>query len=61
MKHTQEEIIKALHVIKDTCKDETIDCGNCPFGNDEDLCRLKDRIPANWIINKEDNVWRAFK
>ena len=61
MKHAQEEIIDALQVIKDTCRDETIDCDNCPFGNDEDLCRLKDRIPANWIINEEENVWRAFK
>ena len=61
MKHTKEEILKALHVIKDTCGDETIDCGNCPFGDDENLCRLKRTIPTNWIINKEDNVWRAFK
>lgn len=60
MKHTQEEILKALQIIKDTCNDETIDCDNCPFGDDEDLCRLKFTIPANWKINKEDNVWRAF-
>ena len=37
MKHTREEILNALHVIKDTCSDETIDCDNCPFGDDEDL------------------------
>lgn len=61
MKHTKEEILKALHIIKDICQDESTDCDNCPFGNDEDLCRIKDRIPANWEINKEDSVWRAFK
>ena len=61
MKHTREEILKALQIIKDTCSDETIDCDNCPFGDDEDLCRLKHTIPTNWIINEEDNVWRAFK
>lgn len=61
MKHTKEEILKALYIIKDTCSDETIDCDNCPFGNDESLCRLKHRIPANWEINKEDSVWRALE
>ena len=61
MKHTREEILNALHVIKDTCGDEMIDCDNCPFGDDEDLCRLKRTIPTNWRINEEDNVWRAFK
>lgn len=62
MKHTKEEIITALQIIKDTCRDETIDCDNCPFGNDGNLCRINhDGIPANWKINKEDNVWRAFE
>lgn len=61
MKHTQEEILNALHVIKDTCGDETIDCDNCPFGSDEDLCRLKDRIPYSWDIKNEVGIWRAFK
>lgn len=60
MKHTREEILNALHVIKDICDDETIDCYNCPFGNDENLCRIKDRIPANWRI-KDEEIWRAFE
>lgn len=61
MKHKREEILKALQVIKDTCSDETIDCDNCPFGNDGSLCKLKHRIPAYWELKKEDDVWRAFK
>lgn len=61
MKHTKEEILKALYVIKDTCMDNEIDCDSCPFGNDEDLCRLNRGIPANWRVKEEDNVWRAFE
>lgn len=61
MKHTKEEILNALHVIKDICQDESMECDNCPFGNEESLCLIKSSIPTNWIINEEDNVWRAFK
>lgn len=32
MKHSQEKIIEALTVIKETCK-ENKDCNTCPFSN----------------------------
>lgn len=61
MKHTKEEILNALHVIKDICQDESMDCDNCPFGNEESLCLIKSSIPYHWEIKKSEEIWRAFE
>lgn len=66
MKHTREEIITALHIIKDTCyeKYEEIDgvysCYNCPFSDSDSYCILNEQIPVSWDI-KDDEPWRAFE
>lgn len=61
MKHTKEEILNALHVIKDICQDESMDCDKCPFGSEESLCLIKSCIPFHWGIKKSEEPWRAFE
>lgn len=65
MKHTKEEIIKALHVIKDTCcerYEERGSCYNCPFSDSYSHCVLvlNEKSPMCWDI-KDDEPWRAFE
>ena len=63
MKHTQEEILDALQVIKDTCVEvgEYKDgCYKCPFA-ENGLCKILDKEPYKWKLNFEGAVWRAFK
>lgn len=66
MKHTHEEILKALHIIKDTCYesyevvDGVIPCYKCPFSDCDGHCVLAEQIPMAWDI-KDDEPWRAFE
>lgn len=61
MKHTKEEILKALHVIKDTCSNITdIHCGLCPFSDGDGHCIVTGQAPSAWNI-KSDEPWRAFE
>ena len=58
MKHTREEILKALRVIKETCE-EYEDCEVCPlFTND--TCNVTRRRPEKWEINDNVEVWRGL-
>lgn len=63
MKHTKEEIINALKVIKDEC--EGIGCDKCPFRRKNNLayeCVLMHTLPDEWdIADEEPEAWRAFK
>jgi hypothetical protein len=62
MKHTQEEILNALHVIKDTCSNVTDiqDCSLCPFNDGDGHCIVNEQAPSCWdIVEKE--TWRAFE
>ena len=64
MKHTKEEILNALQIIKDECTD--VDCAKCPLGvrvKNSYGCMLKmDENPDAWRIkNEKDSVWRAFE
>lgn len=62
MKHTQEEILNALHVIKDTCSNVTDikDCSLCPFSDGDGHCIITEQAPCAWNI-KSDEPWRAFE
>ena len=63
MKHTHEEMLKALHIIKDTCKevmDDSERCLDCPFSNKQGFCNIMSETPQWWNIKNKDN-WRAFK
>lgn len=61
MKHTKEEILNALHIIKDTCAEVTdIHCGSCPFSDEDGHCIVTEQAPSAWNI-KSDEPWRAFE
>lgn len=61
MKHTKEEIINALKVIKDECLGQYT-CNSCPFWNDVAGCKVKKTSPGDWNITDEPpEVWRALK
>lgn len=60
MKHTKEEIINALNVIKDECAGTN--CRACPFGTYDEKCRLKAHTPSGWEIEPlPPATWRALK
>ena len=63
-KHTHEEIMDALRVIKDTC-DGNRTCGACPFldtTGDSYGCYMKAHSPYDWAFHTpKPEVWRAFK
>lgn len=62
MKHTKEEILNALHVIKDTCEEISDGaCSKCPFSDKYGHCFINEIIPANWNFKKEEESWRAFE
>ena len=50
MKHSQEEILKALHVIKETCVEGPCTM-RCPFSNSERGCLITHGTPNGWEIN----------
>lgn len=61
MKHTKNEILKALTIIKEVCE-EFQDCTKCPYGDCMGVCGVLDRdIPASWEIKEIEEVWRAFE
>lgn len=66
MEHTQEEILKALQIIKDTChekyeeKDGVSSCYYCPFSDSDGHCILAEQAPMSWDIAEEE-PWRAFE
>ena len=62
MKHTNEEIINALKVIKDECLSlEKKSCYGCCFYNDKKRCLINNNSPSYWNINEKEEVWRALK
>ena len=62
MKYTQEEIINALKVIQDTCREApTSDpCEHCPLSKNGN-CVLQDGSPDSWKIKASQPVWKAFE
>ena len=63
MKHTKEEILNALQIIKETCAEATDqynDCCLCPFNDCDDHCVLAEQSPLAWDI-KDEEPWRAFE
>ncbi len=59
---TKEEIINALEVIRDVCKEHN--CSTCPLRHvnmHEGICEIEMETPEYWVLNIEDDAWRAFK
>lgn len=60
MKHSKEEIIKALNVIKETCEEQYLDCEQCPFSDWNTDCVFTDGdAPTAWVINNSYS-WKAL-
>lgn len=63
MKHTKEEILNSLQIIKETCAeviDQYKDCCLCPFNDGDGHCIVNEQAPSAWdIVEKE--TWRAFE
>lgn len=54
MKHTKEEILKALHIIRDTCNENGFACDSCPFYNEEEkLCWINGDRPDHWTFKEQ--------
>lgn len=62
MKHSQEEILNALQVIKDTCEEmpASYPCEHCPLSRNGD-CILQEQAPEKWKIKSSHSVWKAFE
>lgn len=62
MKHTKEEIINALKVIKDECN-QTSECDDCPFADKNNNCAFSTEVPPDWEIAElpPPEKWRALK
>ena len=59
MKYSQEEILKALHVIKETCEEN--ECGDrCPFNGVNVGCLISDDAPIHWKINDPPVRWKGL-
>lgn len=64
MKHTKEEIVNALNVIKEECASQNgVSCNPCPFFINGKGCSIGSKVPQNWdIVDIEpEKTWRAFK
>lgn len=60
MKHTEKEILDALHIIKDECSEHD-SCGEtCPFSIGTSCLMLK-KTPNNWTINDDSvSTWKGL-
>lgn len=59
MKYTEREILQALNIIKDTCKEH--ECNyKCPF-HDCHGCVINDDSPNSWDIVEYRDDFKAFK
>lgn len=59
MKYKKEEILNAVHVIKDTCS-ENNEYFTCPFSKEGHGCLIDTTIPSDWELVDEEN-WKVFK
>ena len=62
MKHTKEEVVNALKVIKEECANHPV-CATCPFWipNRSNGCQIQTEVETWEINNAEPELWRAFK
>ena len=61
MKHSQEEILKALRVIKEICNENGYCEETCPFESEKHACLITHNYPGNWNINDESvTVWKGL-
>lgn len=59
--YDKQEILKALHVLRGTCRKQYPECSYCPFGDSGGHCIITEQYPQAWDIVKEEGIWRAFE
>lgn len=59
MTYSHEDIIDALIVIKQTCKDFASCEDGCPFLKDSECC-INSTHPIEWTLNETNQKWQAF-
>ena len=52
------EIVEALETIQKVC--HVYDCHDCPLGNDNGHCKIKEFTPIDWDITKPRNIVRLL-
>lgn len=52
MKYSKEEIVKALYIIKNVCKEA--DCYKCPFALPSGVCQIWSNLPTPTRLEAED-------
>lgn len=57
MKHNLTEILKAIKVIQDECRN-SLGCSECPFYV-KSRCGVIQDEPHTWELNNDE--WKAFK
>lgn len=62
MKHTKEEILNALHIIKETCEEYDVENEReCPFyGGKSGECAVMCTQPELWHINDDVEAWKGL-
>lgn len=65
MNYSKEDILQALRVIKQTCKNQyrggIVDCLSCPLSDGNMNCIVQEQEPLDWDIKNEVGIWRDFK
>ena len=56
---TQKEILKALSLIQNVCK-ECTGCDSCPLSDRDDNCLICGTEPVYWKITDKESVWKAL-
>ena len=55
-----QELLFAVRIIKNTCSNHETDCHECPLYYAGCCVIRNDGLPADWVLNDEDAIWRAF-
>lgn len=62
MKINRDEILDALHTLKEVCTaqgDDECCCHRCPLSDGTDC--MVEGAPQCWELNEPEKDWRAFK
>lgn len=56
----KQELLFAVRIIKNTCSNHQMDCHECPLYYAGYCVINNENLPADWVLNDEDAIWRAF-
>lgn len=53
--------LEALKTIKEECKKHGGFCSNCPFGDENNTCKIEEHYPCHWTLREESEIIRYFE